>query len=157
MAKTKYFKEIEGAPAPLTFEIKRAVRFDELDPLGIVWHGNYASFFEEARVALGKHYGIGYLDFSDNNVVIPLKKFHADYNIPLEFDKTYTVRAILHWNPAARLDYEYEIYNENGDLATSGYTVHMMLDKQGNILVVKPPFFESFCEKWQKSFNGEAY
>ncbi|WP_424246127.1 acyl-CoA thioester hydrolase [Elusimicrobium posterum] len=146
----KYFKEIPGAPAPLTYEIKRTVRFDELDPLAIVWHGNYASWFEEARVALGKHYGIGYLDFSDNGVVIPIKKLHADYSLPLQFDKQYTVRAILHWNLAARLDYEFEIYDENGNITTRGYTVHMMLDKDSNVLVVKPAFYEEFSAKWEK-------
>jgi acyl-CoA thioester hydrolase len=150
MPRIKYFKTYPDAPAPLTFEIKRKVRFDELDPLAIMWHGNYASFFEEARVALGDYYGIGYLDFANNKTSIPLKKFHADYMGPLEFGKTYSVKAILHWNPAARLDYEYEIFSEDGRLLTTGYSVHMMLDFGNNVLVAHPLFFAEFCQKWQK-------
>lgn len=149
MPKVKYFKTHPNAPAPLVHEIKRSVRFDELDPLAIVWHGNYASWFEEARVALGKKYGIGYLDFADNDMIIPLKKFHVDFSLPLKFDETYTVRAILHYNQAARLDFEFEIYDAAGALATSGYTVHMILDKKNNIQVVKPKFYEDFCKKWE--------
>lgn len=149
----KIFKTDPTYPVPLSAEIKRKVRFDELDPLAIVWHGNYASFFEEARVALGEKYAIGYMDFASNDTIIPLKKFHASYNAPLEFGKTYTVRANLHFNPAARLDFTYEITDDNGRIMTTGYTVHMLLDKQNNILVAKPKFFEDFCNKW---FNGDV-
>ena len=150
MAQKGYFKIVEDGPPPLSRDITRKVRFDELDPLEIMWHGNYASFFEEARVALGEAYGIGYSDFSDHDTIIPLKKFHAEYNAPLVFGRVYTVRAILHFNHAARLDFEYQIFDETGRLMTTGYTVHMMLDGQKNILVAKPPFFEAFCQKWQK-------
>ncbi|MDR0952884.1 MAG: acyl-CoA thioesterase [Elusimicrobiota bacterium] len=151
MPRVKYFKTDENAPTPLTFEIKRKVRFDELDPLGIMWHGNYASFFEEARVALGGHYGIGYLDFANNKTSIPLKKFYVDFMAPLEFNKTYTIKAILHYNPAARLDFEYEIYDEENRLMTTACSVHLMLDMGHNtVLVAKPEFFENFCKKWRE-------
>jgi acyl-CoA thioester hydrolase len=153
MARGKYFKDVEGAPPPVSHVITRKVRFDELDPLSIMWHGSYASFFEEARVALGEKYGLSYTDFSNNNTIIPIKKFHVDYYAPLEFGKTYTIRAILHFNPAARLDFEYQICDENGKLMTTGYTVHMLLDMQKNVLVVKPPFFEEFCQKWQNGLR----
>ena len=39
-----------------------AVRFNETDPLGIVWHGNYITYFEDGREAFGRHFGISYLD-----------------------------------------------------------------------------------------------
>lgn len=147
--KTEYFKPIQGNPAPLTAEIRRAVRFDELDPLAIMWHGNYASFFEEARVSLCDRHGIGYADFAANNVIIPLRKFYADYFAPLEFGKVYTIRAMLHFNPAARLDFEFKIFDDANRLMTTGCSVHMMLDKRtNNILVAKPEFFETFCQKW---------
>ena len=59
----EYFKINDGEPKPIKHKIERKVRFDELDPLNIVWHGNYASFFEEGRIALGDKYGISYLIF----------------------------------------------------------------------------------------------
>ena len=149
--KTIYFKQIPGSPAPLTAQIKRAVRFDELDPLAIMWHGNYASFFEEARVALGDKYGIGYTDFAANDAIIPLRKFYADYFAPLEFGKVYTIRSLLHFNPAARLDFEFEIFDAAGRLMTTGCSVHMMLERRtNNIMVAKPDFFETFCQKWRR-------
>ncbi|MDR2735165.1 MAG: acyl-CoA thioesterase [Spirochaetota bacterium] len=149
MAREKYFKPIDGSPPPLRNAITRKVRFDELDPLSIMWHGNYASFFEEARVALGERYGIGYMDFIANNIIIPIKKFHVDYLAPLVFGETYTIWALLHYNPAARLDFEYQIFSKDGALMTTGCTIQMMLDTQKNILLAKPPFLEEFCQKWR--------
>lgn len=40
-------------PPPLSAGATRLVRFNEADPLGIVWHGHYASYFEDARAAFG--------------------------------------------------------------------------------------------------------
>lgn len=61
-----YFPAREGDPPPLRAQIKRQVRFEEVDSLGIVWHGRYPSFVEDARDYLGEKYGISYVDFFDH-------------------------------------------------------------------------------------------
>ena len=53
MTKTNYFEQLPDMPAPLEKSVFRTVRFNEIDPMGIMWHGHYASFIEDARVALG--------------------------------------------------------------------------------------------------------
>jgi len=152
MIPKSYFKQNPEDPKPLKYIIKRTVRFDELDPLNIMWHGNYASFFEEGRIAMGDKYGFGYVDFKKYGVMIPLKKFHVDYIMPLEFAKEYSVETLLYWSEAARLDFEYRIYDSENKLATMGYSVHMMVDLKKGILVVKPDFYEEICVKWK---NGK--
>jgi acyl-CoA thioester hydrolase len=150
--KKQYFKQNPDDPKPLSCEIEITVRFSELDPMNIVWHGNYADYFEQGRLALGKKYGMDYMDFYNRGVTIPLKQIHFDYCKPLEFAKTYKLQTLLYWNEAARLDFEFRIYNESGALMTSGYSVQLMIDKTQGILVSKPPFFEDICNKWK---NGE--
>lgn len=144
-----YFPEREGQPEPLRMTVSRTVRFEELDPLGIVWHGRYTSYFEDARVALGEKYGIGYMDFYHHGVVAPIKKMHFDYHLPLRYRDKMTIEAIWHWSEAVRINFEFNIRNGNAELVTSGYTVQMMLDLDGNILVVPPPFYTAFCNKWK--------
>ncbi len=131
-------------------QIKRQVRFEEVDSLGIVWHGRYPSFMEDARDALGDKYGISYVDFYGHGVVVPIRKMHIDYHHPLRLREIAAIEGILHWSEASRINFEFVIKNGKGHMTTSGYTVQMMLDMEENILMVPPPFYKEFLEKWKK-------
>lgn len=144
-----YFPKSKDQPESLRVSVERTVRFEEVDALGIVWHGRYASYFEDARIALGQRYEIGYMEFYTQGVVAPIKKMHFDYHRPLRFEETVTIEGILHWSDAARMNFEFIIRNRNGEIATTGFTVQMMLDSNENILVIPPPFYVDFCNKWK--------
>ena len=139
----------DGAPPPLRAVVSRRVRFEEVDPLGIVWHGRYPSFFEDGRVALGEKYGIGYMDCYEAGVLTPIKKMHLDYCRPLRFQEHFTIEAVMHWTEAARLNFEFIIRNGNGEVTTTGYTVQMMVDTRETILLLPPPFYRTFLDRWQ--------
>jgi acyl-CoA thioester hydrolase len=145
-----YFIEKSGEPAPLLVKISRRVRFEETDPLGIVWHGHYASYFEDARSALGEKYGIGYLDHYEHGVIAPIRKMHADYLRPLRFQEEFEVEATLHWTDAARINFSYIITDRNGAVTTAGYTVQVMLDRDSNLLLAPPPFHAEFRRRWKE-------
>jgi acyl-CoA thioester hydrolase len=144
-----YFKKQMDGPEPLGCTVERRVRFEEIDPLGIVWHGRYPSYFEDGRVALGQKYGINYLDFHRNGIIAPIKAMHIDYNRPINYPEIITVEAILHWSDAARLNFEYIIRDNKGEVLTTGYTVQVMLDLDKNLFMVSPPFYMEFCKRWK--------
>ena len=144
-----YFKTGPGQPDPLRMTVERCVRFEECDPLGIVWHGRYPGYFEDARVALGRNYGIGYMDFYRHGVSSPIRKLHIDYFKPLSFEDPFTIEGILHWNEAARLDFEFILRNAGGEITTTGYSVQMLMNADGEYLLAHPPFYASFCQRWQ--------
>jgi len=144
-----YFNRKATDPEPLRAKVSRRVRFEETDPLGIVWHGRYPGYFEDARVALGERYGVGYLDFYNNGVVAPIKKMHLDYYRPLRLMENFTIEAILHWSDATRVNYEFIIRDSEDIVATTGYSVQVFLNKANDLLLVPPPFFREFREKWK--------
>lgn len=144
-----YFVDPKNAPEPLRLQVKRRVRFEEVDALGIVWHGRYASYFEDARSALGENYGIGYLDFYKNGIIAPIKKLHVDYHRPLIFPEEFSIEGILHWSDAARINYEFIIRDKKGSIVTTGYSVQVMLDKENNLYMVAPAFYQDFCRRWK--------
>ena len=144
-----YFTDPKDAPAPLRIRVERRVRFEEVDALGIVWHGRYASYFEDARSTLGDNYGIGYLDLYRNGIVAPIKKLHADYHRPLTYPEDFTVEAVLHWSDAARINYEFIIRDRMGLIVTTGYSVQVMVDKENNLYMVSPAFYREFCARWK--------
>jgi acyl-CoA thioester hydrolase len=147
--KKNYFTGDSGIP-PLRATAERSVRFEETDQLGIVWHGRYASYLEDARTAFGDRYGIGYLDFYRNHVVAPIKQMHLDYERPLKFGEMFTIEATLHWSDAARINFSYVIRDKAGLTVATGYTVQVMLDNNFNLLLVPPPFYHRFREQWRR-------
>lgn len=145
-----YFPPRPGDPPPLRLTVTRRVRFEEVDPLGIVWHGRYAGYFEDARVALGDLYGLGYMDMYRLGVAAPLRKLHCDYHRPLRFQDDFTIEGILHWSEAVRLNHEFILRNAVGEVTTTGYSVQMLLDREDNVLLLPPPFFTEFRERWRR-------
>jgi acyl-CoA thioester hydrolase len=144
-----YFPSLKGCPSPLGIRVERKVRFEETDPLGIVWHGRYASFFEDARTAAGEKYGFGYPDFKKNEIKAPIRILHTDFLIPLKFSETFIIEGRFHWTEAVRMNIDYLIWNAAGRLTTTGYTVQVLLDQEDNLLLTPPPFFQEFREKWR--------
>jgi acyl-CoA thioester hydrolase len=144
-----YFPRREGQPAPLRLEVKSRVRFEEVDSVGIVWHGRYSTYFEDARTALGDKYGVGYMDFLRNETLVPIKRLHIDYSIPLLYKDEMAIEAMMHWSEAARINYEFIIRNNEGQVTTTGYTIQMMLDPQKKIRMIPPPFYREFLQRWK--------
>ena len=152
--KKPYFPNREGDPPPLRTTVKRRVRFEEVDPMGIVWHGRYVGYFEDGRVALGSRYGIGYEEFFRHGVPAPIRKMQLDYLEPLRFQEDFEIEAILHWSDATRLDFEFLIRSSNGSLVATGCSVQLMLDRAGGLLLLPPPFVRDLREKWKAGLLG---
>jgi acyl-CoA thioester hydrolase len=126
------------------------VRFEEVDSLGIVWHGRYASYFEDARDALGERCGIAYMDFYENGILVPIRKLHADFHRPLQLREEVTIEASLHFTKAARINHSYVIRDSRGEVATTGYSVQMMLDADYNLCMIPPRFYADFLRQWKE-------
>ena len=149
MMRKPYFKPVPGSPPPLRAVVKRQVRFEEVDPMGIVWHGRYAGYFEDSRVALGHKYGISYSDFIRQKTPAPIRQMCIEYLAPLFFEDDMEIEAILHWSEAARMGFEY-IIRKDGNVVCTGYTVQLMLDKNAELLLSPPPFYLDFLKKWKE-------
>lgn len=134
---------------PLTVSVPRTVRFEEVDPLGIVWHGRFASWLEDGREAFGARYDVRYTDFHAHGVAVPLKVYHLEFAHPLRYGKTYAVNASLIWSEAALLDFEYTITDAEHTIMASGYTTQLMLALDGRLLLEQPGFYKEFCRRWR--------
>jgi len=155
--KAPYFKletmpDGHSAPPPLSCTVERTARFEEVDPLNVVWHGRYPSYFEDARVAFGAAYNLSYMDFYNAGLVVPIKQIGFDYIQPLRFAQTCRITATLHWSEAARLNFSYAITDLSGALLTTGYTVQLFLNTDMEVFMIKPNFYADFCSLWK---NGK--
>lgn len=144
-----YFTYNANDPSPLITEAKRRVRFEEVDALGMVWHGRYPSYFEDGRIAFGDLYGLTYPAFRENNVKAPIVQMHFDFKAPLRFDEIMKIETSLHWCDAVRLDFSYRIINHTGKLAATGYTVQLLTDLNDTVLFVAPEWLQEFRKDWR--------
>ena len=79
-----------------SFEIERKVAFYELDPLRIVWHGNYFKYFEDARTALFNQVGIDlYEIYTRTNYLFPIIKTSTKFISPLRYGDEFICKATV--------------------------------------------------------------
>ncbi|NLW48180.1 MAG: acyl-CoA thioesterase [Firmicutes bacterium] len=135
---------------PLAAECLRRVQFDEVDALGIVWHGRYLSYFEQGRNEWGRKFSFTYQDMYRNGFAMPIVQLHIDHFHPLRYDELMRIKTKSHWTEAAKMNFSYEIYAENRLLAAKGYTVQIYTDLESNPMLLRPDFAEKFIQKWDE-------
>jgi acyl-CoA thioester hydrolase len=125
-----------------------SVRFSEVDSMNIVWHGSYALYFEDAREAFGKKYGLGYLDIFGNGYYAPLVDLRFSYKKPLVYGKKAQINITFRNTEAAKIIFDYEIHDsEDGSLIATGNSVQVFLDKQYQLVWTNPPFYQEWKQK----------
>ena len=148
--KNGYFTQNDQMPAPLSVQVKRRVHFNEVDIMGIAWHGRYPMYFEEGSSELGRRCGLSYKNFYEANLRAPIVQLHIDYYLPLRLDETFLIKASLLWNEGARLNTEYALIKQDGNIATTGYTVQMFTDGvSGETYLNSPDIWELCRKRWK--------
>jgi acyl-CoA thioester hydrolase len=130
-----------------------SVRFNEADPLGIVWHGHYIRYFEDGREDFGNQYGIGYLDFYKNGFVVPVVTIDCSFKKSLRYGDSVTVETSFIPCDAAKIQFSYRLFNKKtGELVATGNSVQVFLDREHSSLqLLNPAFFEEWKRKYIES------
>ena len=89
----------------ITHDTKIRVWYKHTDQMGFVHHSNYICYYEEARSDLMRSMEV-----------------QSVYKRPAFFDDCLTVRILLREMPTARIRFEYEVYNSQGELLNTGMT-----------------------------------
>ncbi|MEH6760685.1 MAG: thioesterase family protein [Maribacter arcticus] len=111
-----------------TNEISFRIRYSETDQMGVVYHGNYAQYLELARVEWLRSLGISYKTMEEGGIMLPVISLSIKYIKPALYDDLITVKVILKKKPAVRIEFDYEITNEAGDLLATANTVLVFMD-----------------------------
>lgn len=121
------------------------VRFSEVDSMGIVWHGSYAKYFEDAREEFGKKYNLGYLRIFDENYYAPLVNLDFSYKKPLVYGDKAIIEIHFLNSPAAKICFEYKIYHAlDHSLIATGKSIQVFLDKKYVLVWNNPEFYENW-------------
>ncbi|WP_132706111.1 acyl-CoA thioesterase [Winogradskyella wandonensis] len=113
-------------------ETKIRVRYGETDQMGVVYHANYASYFEVGRTEWLRQYGITYKSMEDSGIMLPVISLEIKYKNSARYDDLLTVVTSIKKLPKARIEFDYELINENGDLLATGHTALVFIDMKRN-------------------------
>lgn len=105
-------------------ETEIRVRYKDTDRMGVVYYGNYLTFFEVGRAELMRDMGFPYSAFEKDGYILVVTEANAKYHANVGYDSLVTVKTRIGDISAVRVRFEYEIVDENRDLLVDGYTVH---------------------------------
>ena len=104
-----------------TSETTIRVRYAETDQMNVVYHGNYAQYFEVGRVESIRRLGLSYKDVEASGIVMPVIEWTAKFIRPAHYDDLLTVRtSVKKWPVDYRIEFHQEVFNDRGNLLTTG-------------------------------------
>ncbi len=126
------------------------VRYAETDQMGLVYYGNYFTWFEVGRVELCRQLGFEYkqMEIEDDSFIV-VAEASCRYKRPARFDDQLTIRTRVTESQRRTVRFGYEILNAvSGELIATGETLHVICDRTG-----KP---KSLPDKYRKYFPVRA-
>ena len=128
------------------------VRYGETDPMKYVYYGNYAEYFEVARVELFRSLGMSYDEIEKRGIFLPVSEYKIKYLKPALYDQLLEIRTYVRKIPGIRIEFDYEIYNEENVKITEASTTLFFLDSETNKIVKCPDYLMELIEKkWNVS------
>ena len=116
------------------------VRYSETDQMRVVYHGNYAQYFEVGRVEWLRKKGVSYKWMEENGIMLPVVSLTMNYKKPARYDELLTLKTILINQTSVKIEFAYELYNEVGELLTTGNSILVFVDMKTARPIAPPAY-----------------
>lgn len=133
-----------------THSTKIRVRYGETDQMGYVYYGNYAEYYEVARVEMLRSLGMDYAAMESSGVMMPVLELNCKYIKPALYDQEITIKTTIQDLPGVRIHFKYELFNPAEELINIGTTTLVFIDMNKNRPCAPP---ENFMDKLRGFFN----
>ena len=122
------------------------VRYKDTDQMGVVYYGNYFTFFEVGRVEYMRERGIAYkqMEREDDSYIV-VAEASCRYLRSARFDDVLRIRTRVSESRRRSIRFAYEILrHEDAELLATGETLHVVCNREG-----RP---KSLPEKYRRLF-----
>ena len=120
-------------------EIKLTISFHDVDPTGMVWHGNYFRYMEIAREQLLNQFNYSYREMKESGYLWPIVDAKIKYRSPLLYEQRVRVRAAIE-EYENRLRIGYQFFDDaSGRKTSSAYTIQVAVETKTNELCFVSP------------------
>ena len=105
------------------------------DYAGIVWHGSYLAWMEEARVECLRSIGIDFAELVTLGCDLPVVEVSLRYHQPIQMGVTAIVKTRMSESTGVRIYWDYQIQAPSGKLYVTGRVTLVAVDREkGKIL-----------------------
>ena len=129
-------------------QVEIRVRYAETDQMAYVYYGNYASYFEVARVETFRLMGFSYKELEASGVMMPVLEFYTKYLKPAKYDDLLTIKVWVKEKPGVRIKFEYEVYNSQNSLLTIAETTLVFVNSQSGKPCFLPEKFQTIVDPY---------
>ena len=112
----------------LHFDYTLRTRYAETDQMGVVYYGNYPQYLELGRVEWLRAIGLTYKEMEAEGLMMPVISLQIQYKKPALYDELITIRTKLKDLPSTKIEFDYEILNEKGELLSTANTILVFVD-----------------------------
>jgi acyl-CoA thioester hydrolase len=135
----------------LSHQVSYRVCYADTDQMGYVYYGNYARFYEIARVETLRRIGVSYKVLEDAGIGLPVYENYSKFHAPALYDDLLRIECTLLKIPSARIEFEYKIYNQIDALLHEGKTTLVFMDLVSKKVVKAPEWLISAIMKYRKN------
>lgn len=112
-------------------ETRTRVRYKDTDKMGVVYYGNYFTFFEMGRSEFMRALGLPYSELEKMGYNLVVIETAAKYHSNVGYDAHIGIRTSLTEVRNVKIGFAYEIVSEEGTLLVTGSTTHGCLNSNG--------------------------
>lgn len=131
-----------------TFETNIRVRYAETDQMGYVYYGNYATYYEVARVEMLRSLDFSYKALEASGVMMPVLELKCKYIRPARYDDILTIKVKIEQKPSTRMIFQYEVFNQDNTLLNIGETTLVFIDMKTSKVCEMPPVMQNLLSRY---------
>lgn len=121
-------------------------RYAETDQMGVVYHGNYFTYYEVGRTQFFADAGYSYRKLEEEGVILPVLSCESKFKKPVKYGEPIIVKTTIDFIKRIRIGFLYKIYRKSdGVLLAEGKSTHAFVNKE-----LKPIKRSELNEAFQK-------
>ena len=132
--------------------IRKEVMPQHTDHAGVLWHGYYLNWLEEARIDALSKVGIKYIDLIKDGYEMPVVSIEIKYKSPILHGEEILIESEFVINESPRIKINSNFIGRNNIIMTSSSIDLVLINKENFSIVRKKPKF--FLEALNKLKNG---
>ena len=122
------------------------IRYKDTDRMGVVYYGNYLTFFEVARAEYMRSLGFAYSELEGKGYTLAVTDASAKYHGNVGYDALITVRTRISKLTRVQVRFEYQVVDVDDRLIVSGETGHACINEKMKACRLPEELLASFQE-----------